>query len=110
MTSCLRHGTNAIVVRLSRVPVVQWIEQVPPKNQIQVRLLAGTPLTAIKSVTAVNNIFQYLPKRVSAPSTFCGAGFIANLQVDKQAVKWLSKVPCVLHAHCQRGFDVLVFE
>ena len=26
-----------------QVPVVQWIEQVPPKNQIQVRFLVGTP-------------------------------------------------------------------
>ena len=63
----IRESDNAIVRAQARVPVVQRIEQVPPKNQIQVRFLVGTP----PSGTAYErrcNVFQTAGSRPMLPS------------------------------------------
>lgn len=43
MVSTSQAEKGQYLVKLIRALVVQWIEQPPPKRQIQVRFLAGAP-------------------------------------------------------------------
>lgn len=65
-----RTGFRAELECPAFVPIVQWIERIPPKNQIQVRFLVGTPDARPASSQTVR-AFSFFRCRVFSP---CCAG------------------------------------